>query len=96
MKIQYAQEELGNGLFSELGTSNLCPQQPWEEQLSRLWLFSSKAPPSPHGAGRGVRAAWAVGPCPGAGFCSRMELPSWERALCLPEEQGARISALLN
>lgn len=39
MKIQYAQEELGNGPRSELGTFNLCLQQPWEAQLSRLWLF---------------------------------------------------------
>lgn len=39
MKIQYAQEELGNGLVLELGASNLCLLQPWEAQLSRLWLF---------------------------------------------------------
>lgn len=39
MKIQYAQDLLENGLFSELGTTNLSLQQPWEAQLRRLWLF---------------------------------------------------------
>lgn len=50
MKIQYAQEELGNGLVLELGASNLCLQQPWEAQLSCLWLFLIKPTPvSPRG-----------------------------------------------
>lgn len=89
MKIQYAQEELGNSLFSELGASNLCLQQPWEAQLSCLWLFLSNPPPSPHRAGRGTQAARAAGPCLGAGAGSRMEMPSRERALCLPKGRSA-------
>lgn len=39
MKIQHAREELGSGLVSELATSNLCLQQPWEAQLAHSWLF---------------------------------------------------------